>query len=94
MAFASSEQNIQEGGLTRAVEEQTGRVPSMGYLGFAVASMAASAALAFIARKRDLANFVGLWAPSILIVGVYNKLVKLEHEQLSEANQSQYSQRH
>lgn len=73
-------QDIKEGDTTRVIEEQTAQVPSLGYLGFAVGSMAVSAALAFIFRKKDLANFVGLWAPSILIMGVYNKLVKIEHE--------------
>lgn len=84
MAFTSQEnihaQNIHEGNLTRRIEEQTGKVPSLGYLGLAVGSMAVSALLAFGARRKEFANFVGLWAPSILIMGVYNKLVKIEHE--------------
>ncbi|MBI3541998.1 MAG: hypothetical protein HY075_01805 [Deltaproteobacteria bacterium] len=70
-----------EGKMTRAVEEQTAKIPSIGYLGFAVTTMAASAALAFVFRKREWANFVGLWAPSILIMGLYNKIVKLQDEQ-------------
>ena len=73
---------ISEGKMTRKVEGQTAKVPSLGYLGLAVASMAISASLAFVFRKRELANFVGLWAPSILIIGLYNKVVKQEHEQL------------
>jgi hypothetical protein len=28
--------------------------------------------------QRNVANFVGQWAPTILIMGLYNKLVKLE----------------
>jgi len=84
MAFTSQEnihaQGIHEGALTRKIEEQTGKVPSLGYLGLAFGSMAVSALLAFGARRKEFANFVGLWAPSILIMGVYNKLVKLEHE--------------
>jgi hypothetical protein len=76
----TSQSEIKEGDFTRTIEEQTGKVPSIGYLGFAIGSMAVSATLAFVLRKRDLANFVGLWAPSILIMGLYNKLVKLEHE--------------
>jgi hypothetical protein len=27
--------------------------------------------------KKDNANFVGQWAPTLLILGLYNKLVKL-----------------
>ena len=81
MAFASQEQ-VKEGDFTRSIEEQTGKIPSIGYLGFALASMGVSAVLAFALRRKEIANFVGLWAPSILIMGVYNKLVKLEHENM------------
>jgi len=31
-----------------------------------------------IAGRKNLANFVGQWVPTILIVGLYNKLVKVE----------------
>ncbi len=60
---------------TEAVEKRTSRVPSLAFLGLAVASMAASAALVITGRKQ-LGNFVGQWAPSILIMGLYNKLAK------------------
>lgn len=64
-----------EGRTTEAVESKTAKVPSLVYLGLAVGSMAASAALMFTGR-RQLANFVGQWAPSILVIGLYNKLAK------------------
>lgn len=69
-------QDLREGKVTKRVEEITGRVPSIGFLGLAVGSMALSAGLA-VMKKRDWATFVGLWAPSLLLIGVYNKLVKL-----------------
>jgi hypothetical protein len=31
-------------------------------------------------RGTGLANFVGQWAPTLLIMGLYNKVVKLERE--------------
>jgi tetrahydromethanopterin S-methyltransferase subunit C len=65
-----------EGRTTSSVDRATGRVPSMAYLGLAVGAMAASAALVLSGRKQ-LGNFVGQWAPSILIVGLYNKLLKV-----------------
>lgn len=34
--------------------------------------------LMLMAGRRNLANFVGQWVPTILIMGLYNKLVKLE----------------
>ena len=61
-----------EGRATEAVESRTAKVPSLAYLGLAVAS---TAALLLTGRKQ-LANFVGQWAPSILIMGLYNKLAK------------------
>lgn len=64
-----------EGRATEAVESKTAKVPSLVYFGLAVGSMAASAALMFTGRKQ-LANFVGQWAPSILVIGLYNKLAK------------------
>ena len=60
---------------TGAIESRTAQIPSSGYLAAAVASMAVSAVLK-IAGKDEWALFVGQWAPSILIMGVYNKMVK------------------
>jgi hypothetical protein len=60
---------------TTKVEEQTTKAPSLLFLGLALASMAASAALVLTGRKQ-LGNFIGQWAPSILIMGTYNKIAK------------------
>jgi hypothetical protein len=60
---------------TSSIESQTSRIPSSGYLGAAIASMAVSAVLKFMGRD-DWSLFVGQWAPSFLIIGVYNKMVK------------------
>ncbi|ACG72234.1 conserved hypothetical protein [Anaeromyxobacter sp. K] len=60
---------------TEMVEGTTARVPSLAFLGIALGAMAASAALVITGRKQ-LGNFVGQWAPSILIMGLYNKLAK------------------
>lgn len=65
----------QEGYTTSMVEQGTAKVPSMAWLGLAVGSMAVSATLMLTGRKQ-LANFVAQWAPSLLIIGVYNKLAK------------------
>ncbi len=60
---------------TTKVEEQTAKAPSLMFLGLALAAMGASAALVLSGRKQ-LGNFVGQWAPSILIMGTYNKIAK------------------
>ena len=59
-----------------AIETVTSQVPSSAYLAAAVASMAAS--LTFkISKKDHAALFVGQWAAPFLLMGIYNKLVKL-----------------
>ncbi len=60
---------------TGALESQTSKVPSSGYLAFAIGSMAVSAILKATGRD-EWALFVGQWAAPFLIIGVYNKLVK------------------
>lgn len=67
-----------EGRLTKEIESVTAKVPSMGYLGLAIGSMALSGVLALFGKNKTLANFVGLWVPTLMIAGLYNKLVKLE----------------
>jgi hypothetical protein len=67
----------EEGTIARAIEQQTARLPSDVFLWAALGSMGASLALQ-IAGKQVLSNFIGQWAPSLLILGLYNKLVKIE----------------
>ena len=64
-----------EDAVTTTVEEQTKKIPSISFLGVAFACMAVSAGLMLSGRKQ-WANFVGQWAPTILIMGTYNKLSK------------------
>lgn len=80
---SSSTMQKNEGKTTTLIEAQTAKVPSMTYLGLAVASMVASAAL-MASGRRHLANFIGQWAPSLLVIGLYNKVVKLEDELLAQ----------
>lgn len=65
-----------EGPLARAIEEQTARLPSDTWLWAAGGSIALS--LFFQAKdERHKALFVGQWAPTFLLLGIYNKMVKL-----------------
>jgi hypothetical protein len=64
-----------EDDFTAGIESQTAQIPSSLYLGAALVSMAA-AALLKMARKDESALFVGQWAAPILLMGVYNKMVK------------------
>jgi hypothetical protein len=64
------------------IEEQTKKIPNLLFLGAAGVAIAASAGLTFGTEKKTLGNFIGLWVPTILLFGVYNKIVKLEDELL------------
>lgn len=64
-----------EGRLARAIEEQTAKLPSDVFLWAAGASIAASLTLKCVGENHK-ALFVGQWAPTFLLLGIYNKLVK------------------
>lgn len=66
----------QEDQVTAAIEKVTSQVPSSAFLGFALTSMGVSLGLHFSGRKHE-ALFVGQWAAPFLLLGIYNKLVKL-----------------
>lgn len=80
----TSEPVFHEGSLTKAIEKQTAQIPSIVYLGLAVGSIALSAGLAMNDKRKNLANFVGLWVPTLLLLGIYNKIVKVEGSDQSE----------
>ena len=71
----STRQDHREGMLAKTIEEQTAKLPSDTFLWLALGSIATSLALKISGRHQD-ALFVGQWAPTFLLLGVYNKLVK------------------
>ncbi|WP_347156814.1 hypothetical protein [Pontibacter chitinilyticus] len=64
-----------EGPVATAIEDYTAKIPSDVYLWAAFGSIAASLTLK-IMDKDKTALFVGQWAPSFMLLGIYNKLVK------------------
>ena len=65
-----------EGVVARSIEQQTAKLPSDTFLWLAVGSIAGSLTLKMLGRGKD-ALFVGQWAPTFLILGLYNKIVKV-----------------
>jgi hypothetical protein len=65
-----------EGPVARGIEHYTAQMPSDWFLWAGGASIVASATLHLLGRKED-AQFVGHWAPTFLILGLYNKIVKV-----------------
>ena len=66
-----------EGPVAAGIEQQTAKLPSDLFLWTAIGCMAVSFGLQ-LAIQKHVSLFIGQWAPSILIMGLYNKLVKLE----------------
>lgn len=69
-------QTHSEGPVARGIEQQTKKVPSDWFLWAALGSVGLALGLRAMDREKD-ANFVGMWAPTFLILGLYNKLVKV-----------------
>jgi hypothetical protein len=64
-----------EGPIALSIEQQTAKLPSDVFLWAALGSIGASAALQ-LSGRRQLSNFIGQWAPTFLLFGLYNKIVK------------------
>ncbi|MGA9511584.1 MAG: hypothetical protein WBV55_23380 [Candidatus Sulfotelmatobacter sp.] len=67
--------DVSEDRVTRAIESQTSKIPSSGYLAAAFGAITASAILKVLG-KDDWALFVGQWPAAFLLMGVYNKMIK------------------
>lgn len=79
-----------EGKIARAIESQTAKLPSDIFLWAAGAAMIGSLAFQLLGPKprvglfgrnvegrAPIATFVGQWVPTLLIFGLYNKVVKV-----------------
>ena len=62
---------------TKTIESYTAAIPSSGYLAVAIGAMGLSL-LCEVAGRGKWGNFIAQWVPTWLIIGLYNKLVKLE----------------
>jgi hypothetical protein len=90
-ASTSSKKNgaqYDEGPVARGIEKQTAKLPSDLFLWAAGASILGSLVLQSMKPSRisfftgarrsgELSTFVGQWAPTFLLLGIYNKLVKV-----------------
>jgi hypothetical protein len=65
-----------EGVVARTIEEQTAKLPSDIFLWAALGAIGVSAALE-IAGKTEKRNFIGQWVAPFLLLGIYNKIVKV-----------------
>ncbi|MDQ3348422.1 MAG: hypothetical protein M3545_10690 [Acidobacteriota bacterium] len=73
-SFAERQEHS-EGKVAKTIENQTAKLPSDTFLWAAVGSIATSMTLQLMGNKQG-SLFVGQWAPTFLILGLYNKMVK------------------
>jgi hypothetical protein len=66
-----------EGRVAKNIEKQTSKLPSDTFLWASLGAMASSLALK-LAKQNHMALFVGQWAAPFLLLGLYNKIVKVE----------------
>lgn len=69
--------------VSKGIERYTAAIPSSAYLAVAVGAMGLSLGLQLMGR-RHAGNFIASWVPTWLIIGVYNKLVKIEGHDRSD----------
>jgi len=81
------ESNLSESGRNKSTEESKGaKVAEMKpkeaqtslFITLAGAAVALSLGLAVSKREKSWAVFVGQWAPTILLLGIYDKIVKTD----------------
>ena len=65
-----------ESSLTRLLEQQAAKIPSDFFLAAALGAMVTSLTCELTGRQK-VSRFVGMWPGPLLVMGVYNKLVKL-----------------
>lgn len=76
MTETSTADRHAEGRVAKGIEQRTAELPSDLFLWAAGGSIVLSLLLRMAGRTDD-ANFVGHWSPTFLILGMYNKIVKL-----------------
>jgi hypothetical protein len=75
--------------ITTEIEMQTVHWPSSAFLGAAIGAAGLSLAFQF-ARRRHWALFVANWVPTILVLGVYNKIAKTFSAPFDEAQRASH----
>ena len=75
--FGEDEAQIHsEGAVAKSIEQQTAKVPSDVYLWAAGGAIAASAVFQLL-RRPKASLFLGQWVAPFMLLGVYNKIVKV-----------------
>ncbi|RPJ75671.1 MAG: hypothetical protein EHM20_08555 [Alphaproteobacteria bacterium] len=61
--------------LTNVLKRERAALPSSLFLAIAAGAVALSLGLAVSKKEKNWASFVGQWVPTILLLGIYDKIV-------------------
>ena len=79
--ISNSNPQHREGTVAKAIEEQTAKLPSDIFLWASLGAIGVSLALQLMGKKHT-SQFLGQWVAPFLLLGLYNKIVKVEgHDQ-------------
>jgi hypothetical protein len=82
---ANTNPQHREGPVAKTIEEQTAKLPSDLFLWASLGSIGVSLTLQLLGRKQ-ISQFFGQWVAPFLLLGLYNKIVKVEgHDQLDRS---------
>lgn len=68
--------SMEDAKVAKVAEIKSKEVPTSIFITLAGAAIALSLGLAMSKKKKSWAIFVGQWAPTILLFGIYDKIVK------------------
>ena len=74
--FNQEAETHKEGPVAKKIEEQTAKLPSDTFLWLACGAIGGSAMLQ-LTGKKQASLFVGQWVAPVLLLGIYNKIVKV-----------------
>ena len=77
---------------TKSLERYTAQIPSSAFLAVAVGAMGLSL-VSQLSGRGKWGNFIAQWVPTIIVMGVYNKLVKLEGHDQQDRGQGDTAER-
>ena len=73
----ASNTDHKEGPVAKTIEQQTAKLPSDLFLWASLGAMGVAFALKLM-KKDHISLFIGQWAAPFLVMGLYNKVVKVE----------------
>jgi hypothetical protein len=79
--FAESGRNkiSPENKMAKSTTNQTNKIPTSFFLALAAGTVALSLGLALSKKEKSWATFVGQWVPTVLLLGIYDKIVKTQN---------------